>query len=192
LSPPAQYGAVWDGWDLADVARDLLDGWAGLRVKDQSQWQDRMVDSQNIDLDTEPGTVMLAKRSNGRYHESGYMVVKFDKNEIPDFKSWDRVRWSADSDGMDNEDAVVWTSIQVSTNGSQWSSPFDGGLPEEVGYAVPGDSDSVWVRINLHTNDTESRRPMTPKKRLLVTPRSCLRVRCWPELKGIWLQATSQ
>jgi len=24
---PAQYGMVWDGWDLADVARDLLDGW---------------------------------------------------------------------------------------------------------------------------------------------------------------------
>jgi len=23
---PAQYGKVWDGWDLADVARDLL-GW---------------------------------------------------------------------------------------------------------------------------------------------------------------------
>ena len=34
---PAQYGKVWDGWDLADVARDLLDGWQTLRVKAQEQ-----------------------------------------------------------------------------------------------------------------------------------------------------------
>ena len=33
---PAQYGKVWDNWDLADVARDLLDGWQSLRVKAQS------------------------------------------------------------------------------------------------------------------------------------------------------------
>ena len=162
---PAQYGAVWDGWDLADVARDLLDGWQTLRVKAPEQWQSRIVERQNVDFTTDPGKVMLAKRSDGRYHENGYLVLKFAKTEVLDFKEWDRVRWSADSDGMDNPDAVVWTSIQVSTNGTQYSAPFDGGLPEEVGYVVTGDSDSVWIRINLHTNDTESPAPDDPDEK---------------------------
>src|SRR5690606_2725260 len=62
---PAQYGKVWDGWDLADVARDLLDGWQTIRVKAKEQWQSYMVSSSNIDLTTEPGTVMLAKQAMG-------------------------------------------------------------------------------------------------------------------------------
>jgi len=52
---PAQYGKVWDGWDLADVVRDLLDGWQTIRVKDVSQWQDRMVDQQQRGPDDRPG-----------------------------------------------------------------------------------------------------------------------------------------
>jgi hypothetical protein len=147
---PAQYGKVWDGWDLADVARDLLDGWQSLRVKAQSQWQDRMVASSNVDLTTDPGLVMLAKRSNGRYYDSGYITLVFNKSEIPNFKAWDRVRWSADSE------EPVKTSIQISTNGTSFSAPFDGGLPEETGYYIGGDHDQVWVRINLSTTDTES------------------------------------
>ena len=147
---PAQYGKVWDGWGLADVARDLLDGWRSLRVKAQSQWQDRMVASSNIDLTTDPGLVMLAKRASGQYYDSGYITLVFNKSEISNFKSWDRVRWSADS-----EDPVA-TSIQVSTNGVSFSNPFDGGLPEEIGYYIGGDHDQVWVRINLSTTDTES------------------------------------
>src|SRR5690606_24529944 len=147
---PAQYGKVWDGWDLADVARDLLDGWQSLRVKAQSQWQDRMVDSSNVDLTTDPGLVMLAKRASGQYYDSGYITLLFNKSEIPNFKAWDRVRWSADS-----EDPVK-TSIQISTNGTSFSARFDGGLPEEVGYYIGGDHDQVWVRINLSTSDTES------------------------------------
>lgn len=150
---PAQYGMVWDGWDLADLARDLLDGWQSLRVKAQSQWQDRIVASSNVDLATNPGHIMLAKRSNGRYFENGYVVLLFNKSEITNFKSWDRVRWSADS-----EDPVK-TSIQISTNGVSFSAPFDGGIPEEVGYYIGGDRDQVWVRINLETTDTESEDP---------------------------------
>lgn len=151
---PAQYGKVWDGWDLADVARDLLDGWQGIRVKDQSQWQSYMVDSSNIDLTTDPGHVMLAKRSNGRYYESGYITLAFGSGEIVNFKRWDRIRWSADS-----EDPVK-TTIQYSTDGANWSAEFDGGLPEEIGL-VPnfGTQDTVYVRINLYTNDTESEDP---------------------------------
>lgn len=147
---PAQYGKVWDGWDLADVARDLLDGWRSIRVKAQSQWQDRIVESSNIDLTANPGHIMLAKRSDGRYYDSGYITLLFNKSEIPNFKEWDRVRWSADS-----EDPVK-TSIQISTNGVSFSTAFDGGFPEEIGYYIGGDHDQVWVRINLSTTDTES------------------------------------
>lgn len=157
---PAQYGKVWDGWDLADVARDLLNRWHPIRVKDLSQWQAYMTDSQNVDLTTDPGKVMLAKRSNGTYYDSGHITLLFDKGEIPDFLRWDRIRWSADSDGSlsteDNE-PVVETSIQYSNNGTIWSSPFDGGFPEEVGL-VPSDvsSDQLYVRVNLVTHDTEA------------------------------------
>lgn len=147
---PAQYGKVWDGWDLADVARDLLDGWQSIRVKAQSQWQDRIVASSNVDLTTNPGHVMLTKRSNGKYYNSGHITLLFNKSEIPNFKSWDRVRWSADS-----EDPVK-TSIQISTNGTSFSTAFDGGFPEEIGYYIGGDHDQVWVRVNLATTDTES------------------------------------
>ena len=153
---PAQYGAVWDGWDLADVARDLLDGWQTLRVKAQEQWQDRIVSSSNVDLTTDPGKVMLAKRSNGRYYDSGYITLLFNKNEIIDFKGWDRIRWSADSDGPGG---TVQTTIQWSSNGTSFTIPFDGGLPEEVGLFVGGNHDQVWVRINLTTEDTESPDP---------------------------------
>lgn len=153
---PAQYGKVWDGWDLADLARDVLDGWQSIRVKDASQWQSYMVASSNIDLTTDPGKVMLAKRASGQYYDSGYITLLFNKNEVIDFKGWDRVRWSADSDGLENPDKIVWTTIQTSTDGSSWSAEFDGGLPEEVGLAFTGTSDDCWVRINLYTNDTIS------------------------------------
>lgn len=153
---PAQYGKVWDGWDLADVARDLLDGWQTLRVKAQEQWQDRMVASSNVDLTTDPGLVMLAKRASGQYYDSGYITLVFNKSEIPHFKSWDRVRWSADSDGTGG---TVQTTIQWSSNGTSFTTPFDGGLPEEIGLYVGGDHDQIWVRINLTTKDTESPDP---------------------------------
>ena len=155
IQTPAQYGAVWDGWDLADVARDLLDGWQSLRVKDKSQWQQRIISSSNVDLNTEPGIVMLTKRPNGRYQDSGYITLKFSKSEISNFKSWDRIRWSADSDGPKG---TVQTTIQYSTNGTNFSTPFDGGLPEEIGLYLGG-TNILWIRINLTTEDTEA--PMT-------------------------------
>lgn len=150
---PAQYGKVWDGWDLADVARDLLDGWQTIRVKAQSQWQSYMVSSSNIDLTTEPGTVMLAKQANGRYHSSGYIVLAFSAGEIVNFKRWDRIRWSADS-----EDPVK-TTVQFGYDGANWSQEFDGGFPEEVGIGGLGNTETLYVRVNLYTNDTESEDP---------------------------------
>jgi len=153
---PAQYGKVWDGWDLADVARDLRFGWATKRVKAPSQWADAIVASSNIDYTTDPGHLMLSKTVHGAYQESGYVTLRLNKSQFPSFETWDRVRWSADSDGLANPEKIVWTTIQTSTDGSSWSAEFDGGLPEEVGLVFAGTSDDCWVRINLYTNDTTS------------------------------------
>src|SRR5690606_39024731 len=80
---PAQYGRVYDHWDLADVARDMLQGWHTLRVKDQSQWEEA-IEAVNVDTITEPGVVMLAK-SSGRYVAQGHIVLRFAKSDVPDF-----------------------------------------------------------------------------------------------------------
>lgn len=156
---PAQYGKVWDGWDLADVARDLRYGWATKRLKAPSQWLGAIVASSNIDYTTDPGHLMLAKTTHGVYHEYGYVTIRLNKSQFPSFAKWDRVRWSADSDGLENPEKIVWTTVQTSTDGSSWSAEFDGGLPEEVGLAFGGTSDDFWVRINLYTDDTTSPAP---------------------------------
>jgi parallel beta-helix repeat protein len=146
---PAQYGKVWDGWDLADVARDLLQGWHTIRVKDKSQWQARIVSSSNIDLNTEPGIVLLAKSAFPffGYYSSGSITLLFEESEIDQFVKWDRVRWYSDSND------TVYTSIQISYDGSTWSSEIDGGLPEEIGYALGGAQNQVYIKINLKTFD---------------------------------------
>ena len=147
---PAQYGMVWEGWDLAAVARNLIWGWHSLRVTDKNQWLERLVDSGNVDLDTEPGRILLAKTASGAYRTNGYITLKFRRDEIPDFVEWDRIRWSADS-----EDPVS-TSISYKRDNENWQGPFDGGLPEEVGWAIAGDAEEVLVRIDLKTEDTET------------------------------------
>ena len=144
---PTNYGKVFDGWDLADVARSCVDNWYTIRIKDKSQWQDYMVSSSNIDLDTDPGVVMLAKDHNGQYRSSGHITLKFDSGEIPNFKAWDRFRWSSDGGGD------VKTTIQLSKNGSSWTPAVDGGLPEEIGVSTVGYN---YVRINLFTEDITS------------------------------------
>jgi len=45
-----------------------------------------MVGNSNVDLTTDPGHVMLAKRSNGRYYESGHIALAFGSGEIVNFK----------------------------------------------------------------------------------------------------------
>jgi len=106
-----------------------------------------------VDLTTDPGLVMLAKQANGRYHSSGYIVLVFSAGEIVNFKRWDRIRWSADS-----EDPVK-TTVQFGYDGANWSQEFDGGFPEEVGIGGLSNTETLYVRVNLYTNDTESEDP---------------------------------
>lgn len=155
---PAQYGRVFDNWDLADLARFLLKGWHVERVKSQSQWS-MAIESSNIDITTEPGLVMLAKDINGKYYPSGFITMRFNRTVIPDFAGWDRIRWSAD-----NQEPVT-TSMQYrygADAGSMgaWSQEFPGAQPDEIG-VVPGtvDANIIDVRINLRTSDTSQEDP---------------------------------
>ena len=173
---PAQYGMVWDDWDIADVARDLQNNWLSLRVKDQIEWED-YVEAENIDTTTEPGVIMLAKDELGAYLPEGYAIYKFSKggnvespnanntksvvwlvlgrnlglHEDSPFKSWGRIRWASDNGGQ------VKTTMQYSTDGETWSEEVEGALPDQVG-VDPGwtDEEDVYIRINLYTEDTTS------------------------------------
>ena len=146
---PAQYGRVYDHWDLADVARDMLHGWSVLRVKDQSQWEEA-IEAVNVDTTTEPGVVMLAK-SGGKYVAQGYIVLRFAKSDVPDFVGWDRIRWASDNG------APVRTTMQWRADDGSWSEEIEGALPDEIG-VVPGTADAevIDVRINLYTDDRET------------------------------------
>lgn len=147
---PAQYGMVWDDWDIADVARDLVDNWYVLRVKDQTEWEAAYA-SENIDTSTEPGLVMLAKDDNGSYISSGYIDLHFESSSVPNFKNWGRIRWASDNGGD------VKTTMQYSIDGITWSEEVEGALPDQVGVDPGWTTESdVYVRINLYTEDTTS------------------------------------
>jgi len=152
---PAQYGRVWHGMDLADVARDLLRGWETLRVKDRSQWE-AAVERVNVDTGTEPGIVMLAKDGSGRYQASGYIVLRFRAAEVPGFTSWDRIRWLSDYGGPVRTTMQYRTGTNPSSMGP-WSSEIVGALADEIG-VVPSSTSAaiIDVRINLYTDDRES------------------------------------
>ncbi|HPD39877.1 MAG TPA: phage tail protein, partial [Mesotoga infera] len=147
---PARYGMVWDDWDIADVARDLVDNWYVLRVKDQTEWEAAYA-SDDIDTSTEPGLVMLAKDDNGSYISSGYIDLHFESSSVPNFKNWGRIRWASDNGGD------VKTTMQYSIDGITWSEEVEGALPDQVG-VDPGwtDEEDVYIRINLYTEDTTS------------------------------------
>lgn len=147
---PAQYGMVWDDWDISDVARDLVDNWYVLRVKDQTEWEAAYA-SDDIDTSTEPGLVMLAKDDNGSYISSGYIDLHFESSSVPNFKNWGRIRWASDNGGD------VKTTMQYSIDGVTWSEEVEGALPDQVGVDPGWTTESdVYVRINLYTEDTTS------------------------------------
>lgn len=151
---PEQYGRKYDGWDIADIARDLLEGWHGLRIKAQSQWE-LAVSSSNIDTSTEPGIVILAKDGSGVYHSSGYIVLEFDSGDVTRFEKWERIRWASDS-----ADPVFTTVAYQTYDGSSWSSwsaENAGVFPDELGLVVDDyDAEKVRVRVTLSTNDLET------------------------------------
>ena len=93
--------------------------------------------------------------NSGKYFESGYIVMRFEKEDITNFKNWERIRWAAD-----NQDPV-FTTMQYRYgelgNLSGWSEEFEGIAPDELG-VIPAavDEDILDVKINLNTDDTTS------------------------------------
>src|SRR5690606_18198529 len=152
---PAQYSRVIDGLDIGDLARMMLQGWHTVRVKARAQWN-AAIEKLNVDTDTEPGLVLLAKDGEGRYHEQGHIVLRFRKSQIPDFAQWDRIRWLSDNG------APVMTTMQYRYGPDEfsltpWSEEFEGALPDTLGVVPAAFAEEILdVRINLYTDDTES------------------------------------
>lgn len=144
---PSDYGRVFANLDLADLARLCLDGWYPLRVASKAQW-DAALERVNVDSATLPGKVILAKTGLA-YRPSGYITVRFQSDQIPGFKGWDRIRWASDYE------EPVRTTMQYRLDGGAWSAEIRGALPDTLGVAIPNpNAATVDVRINLYTDDT--------------------------------------
>lgn len=175
---PVNYSQVLANQDLADVARRCLDGWHTLRVN--RDWTARRVGSRDVDLTTQPGTVMI-ERASGAYKRDGYIYQRFAKSEIPRFKDWERVRWASDFD------PPVFTTLQFGywrsgvfsgwrptrqvSVGSTSGVGERGVLPESVGLNVSEatNADFLDVGCRLYTDDTESQEEDTQETKG-VTP----------------------
>lgn len=145
---PDNYGPVFANLDLAEVARQCLDGWYPQRVASKTQW-DAALEKSNVDTATLPGKVVLAKDAGKHYLPSGYITVRFQSSSVPGFKRWDRIRWASDYD------KPVQSTMQYRLDGGAWSAEIRGALTDSVGVAIPNPSAStVDVRINLYTDDT--------------------------------------
>lgn len=149
---PANYSGALRNTLLADFAVNMLDGW---RVK-QAALASPVAQS-GVDLGVEPGRVLLAKDGTGAYLPNGHVVYRFYSTDIPEFKRWERVRWT--SDFFDN----VATTMQwrAGTSGA-WSPEIAGVDPSGAGLAFPPGTTAaiIEVRINLTTADTETPNPV--------------------------------
>lgn len=160
---PAQYSRKYDGWDIADIVRDLSKGWHTQRIKSTSQWI-TAVDSSNVDFSTLSNRIMLTKNGAGVYNQDGYATYRFFSSNNSSFTSWDRIRWVSDNYGqtVDGEIELVNTTIQYrygATTGSlgSWSTPVVGAMPDTLGLDISLlDAHVLEVRINLHTDDITS------------------------------------
>lgn len=149
---PAQYGKVFEGVDIADLARGLTLAWDSKRIKSQSQWESS-IESSNVDLETEPGVVFLDKIFEDDYFESGYIIIRFEKTNYSDFVNWDRIRWLSDNE------SPVSTTIQYRYGEegslSSFTTEVSGALTDELGLEVAATDETILdVKINLYTNDT--------------------------------------
>lgn len=160
---PAQYSRKYDGWDIADIVRDLSKGWHTQRIKSTSQWEEA-VDSSNVDFNTLSNRIMLTKDGAGVYNQDGHATYRFFSSDNSSFTSWDRIRWVSDNYGQtdDGEIELVNTTIQYrygATVGSlgSWSTPVVGAMPDTLGLDISLlNAPVLEVRINLHTDDITS------------------------------------
>jgi hypothetical protein len=160
---PAQYSRKYDGWDIADIVRDLSKGWYTQRVKSTSQWM-AVVDSSNVDFSTLSNRIILTKNGSGVYNQDGYATYRFFSSDNSSFSSWDRIRWVSDNYGQTDNGKIelVNTTVQYRYGATteslgSWSTPVVGAMPDTLGLDISLlDAHVLEVRINLHTDDITS------------------------------------
>lgn len=154
----------WNNLDLADVARDLLKPFRWVRWSTQADWQGAVAGT-NVDLSTEPGSVLLATEpylNAKRYVASGSITlrVQLPEDALPTGRV---VRWT--------ERVGTATRIKVQTRAADsqeelhaapWGPELEVVHAEEIeeneDRGVPCADGGRWIdiRLNLYTDDQYS------------------------------------
>lgn len=166
---PANYGPAFEGVLLDDFVRQVLAPWRITRADFTTA-----VSSSSVDIVTEPGRVILQKNASTlRYAASGNIVVRFDREDIPDWDAWDRIRWEADY--FDDVSVTMQWRSSDTAGGGTWSGEIRGADPAGLGVAIQGVAHRyVDVRLNLRTDDTTTPEEVPPGQAVSVrgfTPR---------------------
>jgi hypothetical protein len=159
---PADYGypLTSESVDIGDFFERVLRRYNVTRVK--QNWDDFLVESEDIDFITDPDYLVLDKVDADNYVTGGYVVFRFQKSSG---ESWDRIRWSGDFD----QDSGVYTAIQYRTGATPGAGEYTEGLlyeididldgeagaePEVVGVVIADpDDEFLDVRVNFLTED---------------------------------------
>lgn len=172
---PTQYAAVLDGLDVADIARACARAWHSIRVKTIEQWQEAISMTRVKAWEAASGSLWLERNENGAYHRNGYAIYEFHASDVPNFHSWERIRWSSDYP----PEGLVYTTIQyrLGTSGAwipstNWPSIVDsennpdpdgqtitgerGILPDQLGVLIDANNPVLQVRVNLYSDDPDS------------------------------------
>lgn len=161
---------LWDGSDLADVARDLLKKFQIKRYSTQQDWEEAHELFQ-VDTETEPGWVMVeyephpADPDNNRPKEMGYIVLRLDLGEEA-LGPGRLVRWSEEightervkvqsraADSQEELDAIDW---ETRPEFEALHVGMDVQENETLGVALPASGRWVDIRFNLYANDRTS------------------------------------
>lgn len=160
---PVEYSRKYEGWDLADLVKDLNKGWYTQRLKSSSQWNSA-ISKANVDTTSMTNAMLLTKDTNGVYNQDGYAIYRFYSANIPNFNSWDRIRWAGDNIAQTSDGTIelISTTIQYRFGNTEetvgsWSDVVVGALPDTLGLDISTlTSPILEVRVNLHTDDLTS------------------------------------
>lgn len=155
---------AWNDRDLADVVRDILRPIRFVRWSTAADWQGA-VEAVNVDLTTEPGSVLLATDlylGVPRYRASGYIVLRaqLPATALPTGKI---VRWtervgSKTRIKIQTRAAATEAELVATPWGPELEATHADGIEDNETKGVPAMDGGPWVevRANLYTEDRDS------------------------------------
>lgn len=151
----------WNGLDLADFVRDVLRQFRFRRFSAQSDWQGARA-SANVDVVTEPGSVMLARQAyltGQQFVASGWIELRLDLGAAA--QATGRVaRWtervgSAVRTTIQSRSAADEVALNGTAYGAEMTAVNNGDTQNNETTGVDLASTGRWldVRVNLYTAD---------------------------------------